>query len=269
MSDNTNFTTEEIDETSKTFRDFISFFRDLVIILIIVIITRVFIMTPFRINGSSMEASYHDKEFILVDKFSYLNFPENYAPKSTITDTLTTTLYSILSKLPIHVGDPERGDVVVITPHVDKNREYYIKRVIGLPGETIKFASGQVWIKKVWEEKFVQLDESYLGNNNRGQTYLPEYVESREFVVPASSYWVMGDNRNNSSDSRSCFRNCFGSSVGAHYIKRSDIIGVILLDFGYINIFSEGWLLDKKVFHWTSPPRLLDHPRQHIYTELE
>lgn len=70
----TGFETEELEETNSTFREFIRFLRDLLVIFIIVILIRVFLVTPFRINGSSMESSYHDKEYILVDKLSYLDF---------------------------------------------------------------------------------------------------------------------------------------------------------------------------------------------------
>lgn len=108
----------------------ISFFRDVIIILIIVIIMRAFIITPFRINGSSMEDSYHDREYILVDKFSYLNFTESYKTTSSTANLITKFSRKVLSLLPVHVGDPVRGDVIVITPHVDSNREYYIKRVV-------------------------------------------------------------------------------------------------------------------------------------------
>jgi signal peptidase I len=74
-----SFETESIEESNKTLQEFISFLRDLVIIFLIVITIRVFIVTPFRINGSSMETSYHDKEYIIVDKFSYLNMPVVYS----------------------------------------------------------------------------------------------------------------------------------------------------------------------------------------------
>ena len=70
-----------------------------------------------------------------------------------------------------------RGDVVVITPHVDRSREYYIKRVIALPGDTIRFSSGAVYIKENASEKFIELYEPYLSLANSGHTYLPEYVE--------------------------------------------------------------------------------------------
>ena len=101
------FTEQELEETNKTFRIFIDFFRDLVIILLIVIIIRTFLVTPFRINGSSMESSYHDKEYILVDKFSYLNLTEDSFSKrltdkgldATITNTWNTIIQSTVGKL--------------------------------------------------------------------------------------------------------------------------------------------------------------------------
>lgn len=141
-----NFETENLNEGNKTMREFISFFRDLIIILLIVLFIRSFFVTPFRINGSSMETSYHDKEYIIVDKLSYLNLPITHEASSGSTWNNMTSL--LLRNIPIHIGDPARGDVVVITPHVDKQREYYIKRVIGLPGDTIRFEDGNVFIKK-------------------------------------------------------------------------------------------------------------------------
>jgi signal peptidase I len=170
--------------------------------------------------------------------------------------------------LSFHVGGPIRWDVVVITPHVDKSREYYIKRVIGTPGDTIYFSDGKVSIKKSWSEKFVVLDEKYLSLWNSGHTYLPEYVEGDQFLIPEWMYWVMGDNRNNSADSRSCFRNCSWEPVTAHFLKRRDIVWKVLLDFWYFNIFSDWGLLRSWNFTWTYPPRFLDNPRTAVYPEL-
>lgn len=271
------FEVQDIQETNTAFREFIRFFRDLVIIFIIVILIRIFIVTPFRINGSSMESSYHDREYILVDKFSYLDLHNtSYDSRSYFWGVLPAwfasgidfVLRNTMWRLSIHIGDPERGDVVVITPHVDRTREYYIKRVIGLPGDTIYFSEGKVYIKKSWSENFTQLNEPYLSASNSGHTYLPEYVEGDQFLIPEGSYWVMGDNRNNSADSRSCFRNCSGEPVSAHFLKRKDIVGKVLVNFGYFNIFWDGGLLRSGKFTWTYPPRFLDHPRASSYPEL-
>lgn len=122
------FKENDLQQVNSTFSEFITFLRDFVIILIIVFFIRTFIITPFQINGQSMETSYHDKEFILVDKFSYLDFAQD------MSDTTDSSLWMYISdfwrQIPIHISDPERGDVVVIKPHVDKTREHYIKRVI-------------------------------------------------------------------------------------------------------------------------------------------
>ncbi len=271
------FTDYEIEETNKTFKIFINFFRDLVIILLIVVLIRTFLVTPFRINGSSMESSYHDKEYILVDKFSYLDLTEDAFSKrmswtdlnSTITNTWNAIIQNTLWKAGIKVWDPIRWDVVVITPHVDKNREYYIKRVIGLPGDTVRFSSGMVFIKKENTENFIKVNEPYLSLANSWHTYLPEYIEWDQFRIPDGSYWIMWDNRNNSADSRTCFRNCIGAEVNAHFIKRRDILGKVLLNFWYFNIFWVEGILDGWKWTWTYAPRFLNHPRDATYPELE
>lgn len=72
----------------------------------------------------------------------------------------------------------------MITPHVDRQREYYIKRVIALPGETIRFEDGNVFIKKVGTEKFIQINEPYLSLANSGNTRLPDHVETNQFTIP-------------------------------------------------------------------------------------
>jgi signal peptidase I len=81
--------------------EFIIFLRDFIIILIAVFFIRIFLITPFQINGQSMEASYHDKEFILVDKFSYLDFSKD--TNDSIEGTIGKYAIDIWQKIPIHV----------------------------------------------------------------------------------------------------------------------------------------------------------------------
>ncbi len=265
---NESFETEQLDSGNQTMREFISFFRDLIIILIIVLFIRWFLVTPFRINGSSMESNYHDKEYILVDKFSYTNLAEEYGYDAQFWTGITSWIAKGISKLPVHVGDPVRGDVVVITPHADETKEYYIKRIIGMPGDAIRFESGSVYIKKTGAENFVKINEPYLSPANAGHTFLPETIEANQFTIPEGYYWIMWDNRNNSADARSCFRTCDGKTIDAHFLARKDVVGKVLIDFGYFNIFGDGGLLSTGNFSWTHAPRFLDSPRSADYPEL-
>lgn len=262
------FQSEEIFETNKTLQELIAFLRDLVFIFFIVIVIRTFFITPFRINGSSMETSYFNKEYIIVDKFSYLNLPVTYDPEVAKQKWNTSIINTVFSKIPVYVGDPMRGDVVVITPHVDRQKEYFIKRVIAIPWDTIRFDEWEVFIRKAGTEKFIQLAEWYLSSANAGQTRLPIDVEESQFTLPEGYYWVMGDNRNNSADSRSCFKICTTSYPQAHFIRRADIVWKVLLNLWYFNIFDRWGLLETKKIEWTHPPRFLSHPREWIYPEL-
>ena len=111
----------------------------------------------FRIEGDSMEPNLHNGEYVLIDKISYL-------------------LHSL-----------DRGDVIVFTP--PNNERDYIKRVIGLPGDTVEIKDGRVYVNGV------VLDEPYL--KSRINNDMPARM------VEKGRYFVLGDNRNNSSDSRS------------------------------------------------------------------
>ncbi len=228
--------------------ELITFFRDLVIILVIVLFVRNFIASPFRISGNSMEENYHDKEFILVDKFSYADF-----------------------KL-FKIGDPKRGDVVILRPHASNGKEFYIKRVIGLPGDKIEFRDGEIFLVPSGQNEEVKLSEPYLSPFNKGRTFLPNDVREKTFAVSMGEYFVMGDNRNNSSDSRSCFRSCSTDEVG-HYLKRSDIVGKIFLDLGYFKIFDDFSLNPLRItfattVEWVLKPRLFDTPGTWNYPEI-
>lgn len=102
--------------------------------------------------------------------------------------TLFAGDFIIVNKLAYKLGEPGRGDVIIFHYPPDPNREPYIKRVIGLPGETVRIEGGKVYVNNVL------LNEPYI-------SAAPTYEGS--WVVPEDSLFVLGDNRNSSSDSHS------------------------------------------------------------------
>ena len=272
MSNSTpeQYTNPEVHEATSTLMTVIKFLRDIVVIFLIAFAIRSFLVTPFQIQGVSMDDSFSDREYILVNTFGYLNFDTHFNEfLHSNLDPVSGTIAQLLKKIPIHVGDPKRGDVIVLKPHIDKSREYYIKRVIGLPGETVRIFDGKVFIKKVDAEDFVEINESYLSLVNSGQTLVNDQRTEKIFEIPENSYWVMGDNRLNSSDSRNCFKNC-NLPNSTHFLAREDILGKVAMSFGYFNIF------DKKEgfphfgsFKWEVKPRFFDTPSTAQYPELD
>ena len=112
--------------------------------------------------GVSMEPALHNGQEVLVNRF----------------------LYKLFS--------PERGDIVVFLPNGNKNSHYYLKRVIGLPGETVQIIGGYVYING----ELLEEDESYDKIADPG-------IAENEIILGIDEYFVLGDNRNNSEDSRS------------------------------------------------------------------
>jgi len=137
-----------------------------VIAIVSVLIIRNFLVQPFLVNGASMEPNFHNSDYLLVDEISY------------------------------RFREPQRGEVVVFRYPGDE-RYYYIKRVIGLPGEEVKIRDGKVVIFNQDNPNGLILDESYLGENTTtsGKDEMVEIGENK--------YFVMGDNRGFSFDSRS------------------------------------------------------------------
>jgi len=156
-----------------------------------------------------MYGSYYDKEFILVDRFS------------------TLEIWDFKSQKVI------RGDVVVFKPEVDEVKEFFIKRVVWMPGDTIKIEGWEVYLKKEDETEFTMLVETYLNEKNAWNTRSQN--KSNIYVVPENSYFVMWDNRNESSDSRSCFSHTCLSNWRNNYISKEFVVWKVLLDFGYFN----------------------------------
>lgn len=134
----------------------------------------------FRVEGSSMEPNLHNDEYLIVNKAVYFRLDFDWLGK-------------VMPFLGIQEGEgfylfhpPRRGEVIVFRYPQDPSRDF-IKRVIGTPGETVEIRSGKVYINGI------PVEEPYLRD-------LPLYMLPPQ-KVPLGNYFVLGDNRNNSSDS--------------------------------------------------------------------
>ena len=169
ISKTTEETPKEKPNTPLSFiQKFINFILDfletIVVALSIFVVVYLFLVKPHEVKGSSMEPNFQNNDYILTDKISY------------------------------KINEPSRGDVVIFkspkNPEVD-----YIKRVIGLPGERVKVQNGSVFINDK------KLEEPYL--KDRTLLFPGSYLqEGVEITVPVNEYFVFGDNRPHSSDSR-------------------------------------------------------------------
>lgn len=111
-------------------------------------------------------------------------------PTGSMEDTIPKPSRVISSRVHYWFSDPERGDIILFDPP-DGDEYYYVKRVIGMPGDTIEIKSGKVYLNGSAKP----LDEPYLKET-------PYELNFGPYVVPEGCYFVMGDNRNHSNDSR-------------------------------------------------------------------
>jgi signal peptidase I len=135
-----------------------------IIAMIIVVPIRMFVAQPFIVSGDSMVDTFESGQYLIVDQVSY------------------------------HFGDPTRGEVVIFRYPKDPSK-FFIKRIIGVPGDTVKIEDAQVTIINEEHPDGVLLDEWYVDAMEPAPVF-EETLGERE-------YFVMGDNRNQSSDSRS------------------------------------------------------------------
>lgn len=162
-------------------------------VLLFVLVIRSFVFEPFRIPSGSMMPTLLEGDFIFVKKYSYgLRLP--------VTETKV-----------IETGDPERGDVIVFRLPSDPSINY-IKRVIGLPGDTVVYERHRLTINGEKVELMPSDDASWNAPlfvedlDGRVHDILvtnPEYsTRDNTYRVPEGHYFVMGDNRDRSKDSR-------------------------------------------------------------------
>jgi len=147
-----------ISEKKESFWDLIKF---AILLTVIVVPFRMYIAQPFIVDGASMDETFHEGDYLIVDEISY------------------------------SLRNPERGEVIIFKNPTNLS-QYFIKRIIGLPGETVKVRQNRVEITTL-DGKKITLGEPYLGSN--GNRFATQTLESDE-------YFVMGDNRSVSYDSR-------------------------------------------------------------------
>jgi|SRR3989344_3994976 len=146
-------------------RDAWEIFRILIISFVIVVPIRYFVVQPFIVRGSSMEPNFYDREYLIIDEISY------------------------------YFREPARGETIVFRYPRDP-RQYFIKRIIGLPGERVEIVGGRVKVYSVEKKDGFILEESYLPLEDRATQ------PAIEAQLGKDEYFVLGDNRDASSDSR-------------------------------------------------------------------
>lgn len=175
---------ENIKQNSKeALKFFVELMKVAFVSLAIIIPVRYFLIQPFYVKGASMEPNFHDKEYLIVNEIGY------------------------------RFENPIRGDIVVFR-YPNNPKSFFIKRIIALPGERIEIKDGEVRIYNKENINGAVLDES---------TYLAAGVHTSgnvDQILEEDEYFVMGDNRNSSLDSRS-----FGSVPRESFIGRAWIRG--------------------------------------------
>lgn len=128
---------------------------------------------------------------------------------SVIGDSMEPALYNgqeiLINRIIYRIASPKRGDVVVFLPNGNQNTHYYVKRIIGLPGESVRIMNGKVYI----DGELLEEDESY-------DKIIDPGIAGNEITLANDEYFVLGDKRNSSEDSRS-------GNIGA--ISRNTMIG--------------------------------------------
>lgn len=160
-----------------------------VLALCIVLPFRIYIAEPFIVSGASMSPTFHTGEYLIVDRLSY------------------------------RLDEPKRGDVVVFR-YPNNPSEHYIKRIVGLPGEIVQLANGITTIVDPETQKQTVLEEKYLVTDKTD--------DHLSITLSSDEYFVMGDNRSASSDSRSWGPVPRNNMVGRAFLR---LLPLSVIDF--------------------------------------
>lgn len=181
---------DELPEKSPTVGTFLwELARVIIIAFVVMIAFRYFVAEPFIVSGNSMVPNFQNREYLVINKLSY------------------------------RLGEPERGDVIVFRYPKDTS-QYFIKRILGLPGEKVKVENGRVIVYNNEHPQGVVVEEPYLPNQN--VTFGP----SDALTLGSDEFYVLGDNRLASSDSR-----VWG------VLPKKDIVGLAWLRVFPVNAF--------------------------------
>ena len=176
---------EKIPEEEKTgIQSFWELVRFVIIAIVIVIPIRIFIAQPFIVSGSSMVPTFQDGQYLVVDEISY------------------------------RFSEPKRDDVIVFR-YPNDTKKFFIKRIIGLPNETVDIKGSEITIINKEHPEGLKLDQPYVQNTSNN---------NMSFQLKDGEYFVMGDNRSASSDSR---------YWGA--VPKKDLVGRVLVRLLPIN----------------------------------
>ena len=182
-------------------QEIISWVLTILVAVAAALLIRSFIFEPVRVDGQSMDDTLANGEVMFVSKYDYsttwlsLPWQDNTAKENAPRITFG--------------GNPRRFDVVICR-YPGRGDTNFVKRVVGLPGDTIRLEDGYLYVKEAGQEEEVRYEEPYINDEYR-KGMLNNF---NAYTVPEGKYFVMGDHRNNSNDSR---------SVGA--IDRSMIVG--------------------------------------------
>jgi signal peptidase I len=163
MSDKYYF--EELSPTQKVIQFVWDLVKVVLVSLAIIIPVRYFLIQPFYVKGASMEPSFYDHEYLIINEITY------------------------------RFNEPERGDIVVFKYPKDPS-QYFIKRIIGLPGETVEVRDNRIYVTNSDGRKMILDETTYLEEGERT-------ISKTKWTLGPDELYVMGDNRDYSLDSRS------------------------------------------------------------------